>query len=338
MSEHSPVYRWQAASGAIAGALAAGALTAGSSVWTLDGMRSIEIAERFLSGTPVPIDLCPNEAVPVAVGLASQSAPLLVDTTTVVLVDAVQAGLEHSGRREVPDPLLAKAAELAREYRFVDAVDATCGDRLLAVFVGAFAGLEGGLGAVPARLVSNLSDPDGRRGRRYLCSLTNRLLGLETPNRYDPRNRRGPKEVLPGLWLSNVHGLTRFTSEHPDGLILSLCDEEGRIANHPHHLTFHLEDAPRTDANPSLEFVVDEILTEIAAARSSGQPVLVHCRHGASRTGFVLRLVLIDELGVSADDALTEALCLWPHTSSWNPDWTREVGRRAGFRKQLGRG
>ena len=101
------------------------------------------------------------------------------------------------------------------------------------------------------------------------------------------------------------------------------------MAGHPHHVTFHLEDTPRSDANPSLALVIDEILAEISQARAAGQPVLVHCRHGASRSGLVLRLLLVDELGLSADDALTEAMCRWSHTSTWNTDWTDVVRRRA---------
>ena len=315
--------------GAIVGALVADALAAGRSTWTPCGMQSIDIAESMLSGAPAPIDLTPQEAVPAAIGLASGLQPLLTNSSTAALIDAVRHGLAHGGHPELPDPLLAKAATIARANSFVDAVDAVAGDAELAPIVGALAGLNGGLGAIPARLVSTLSGPDGRRGRRYLCGLTNRLLGIERPLWYDPRNRRGPKEVLPGLWLSNLFGVSRFVTEHPEGLVLSLCDDEARGAEHAHHITFHLDDTPRTDANPSLELVLDEVMSEIAGARTAGQPVLVHCRHGASRTGLVLRLLLVDELGLSADDALTEAQCLWPHTSSWNKDWALEVERRA---------
>ncbi len=325
----SELYRWQAAMGAISGALVADACATGGTEWTPHALRSLDLAESFLAGAPVPIDLGPTEAVPTAIGLATTAAPLLMDTTTVAVADALRHGLEQGGRPELSDPLLAKAADIARQHSFVEAVEAAAGDGELAVLVGAFVGLERGLGAVPARLVSTMRAPDQRRGRRYLCGLTNRLLGIERPIWYDPRRRRGAREVLPGLWLANLFGLSRFSAEHPDGLVLSLCDDEGRVASHHDHVTFHLEDTPRTDANPNLAGVLDEVLAEVAAARSSGRPVLVHCRHGASRTGLVLRLILVDELGLSADDALTEAMCLWPHTSTWNDDWSREVERRA---------
>ncbi|MGI9607219.1 MAG: hypothetical protein ACR2P0_13875 [Acidimicrobiales bacterium] len=325
----SEQFRWQAGLGAIVGALVADALARESSSWTEGAMRSLDVAEAMLAGAPVPVDLSPADSVAPAIGLASGPPPLLVEVTTVAFIDVVQRGLENDGRRELSDPLIAKAAELARSSPFVDAVSAAGGEPELTRLVGAIAGLEGGVAAVPARLVSTMRSPDDRRGRRYLGGLTNRLLRIERPNWYDPRNRRGPREVLPGLWMSNLFGVSRFTDAHPDGLVLSLCDDDGTCDSHRHHITFHIDDTPRSDANPSLATVIDEILAEVSAARAAGQPVLVHCRHGASRTGLVLRLLLGGELGLSADDALTEAQCLWPHTSTWNKDWTREVERRA---------
>ena len=315
--------------GSIAGSLVADMLSSETDAWTPRAMQALDLAEAVLAGTPVPIDLSADVAVPVAVGLASSGSPLLVDSTTVELIDLVARGLGGETPLPSQDPLLAKALELARPAPFVDAVTLSDGDPQLASLVGTFVGLEGGLGAIPARLVSSCCAADGTRGRRYLRGLTNRLLGLELPNWYDPRRRRGPKEVLPGLWLSNLYGIPRFVDAFPDGLVLSLCDDEGRLSTHPNHVMFHLEDTPKAQANPSLGLVVDEILTEIAEARTAGQPVLLHCRHGASRTGLILRILIADELELSADDALVEAQCHWSHTSTWNREWNREVERRA---------
>ena len=316
--------------GAIAGALVADSIAGGETSWTAAGLRSIELAESLLSGTPTPIDLVADLAFPAAIGLSEAPPPLLAEQTTVDLIDAVRVALTTGARADVGDPVLLDALAVARSAPFLEAIAAADGDAARARLIGGFAGLEGGLGAVPARLVSTIGAPDGRRGRRYLCGLTNRLLGIDRPLWYDPRNRRGPKEVLPGLWLSNLLGVGAFTANHPDGLVLSLCDDEGRVANHPHQVSFHLEDTPKAKANPRLAGVVDDILAEIGTARAAGQPVLVHCRHGASRTGLILRILLVDELGLDAEDALTEAQCLWPHTSTWNREWATEVERRAG--------
>ena len=316
--------------GALSGALVGSALAAESTTWTSDGLATLEAAEDFLAGRPVSLDLAPEHAVGVAVGLSESGAPLLMNPTTVGLIDAIRDGLTTCGAQPVhADPLLNKASDLARSEPFTKAIAAAGGDPELALLTGAFAGLEGGLGVVPAEAVSTFRSGQGSKGRRYLVGLTNRLLGMEKPNWYEPRRRRGPREVLPGLWLSNVYGLSRFTATHPNGLVLSLCDEEGRIDGHPHHISFHLEDTPRTDANPNLALVIDEVLAAIASARTTGQPVLLHCRHGASRTGLVLRSLLVEELGINADDALVEAQCLWSHTSTWNKDWAAEVERRA---------
>ena len=316
--------------GAIAGAMVADAVATGSDVWTDDGLADIAIAESLLAGSPTPIDLAADLAWPSVIGLSDAPPPLLADQTTVDLIDAARTALATGEPIPVTDPLLAELATAAQTERFDDLLARADGDPMIARLLGGMFGLQHGLGAIPARLVSTITAPDGRRGRRYLCGLTNRLLGIERPLWYDPRNRRGPKEVLPGLWLSNLLGVGAFTSTHPDGLVLSLCDDEGRVANHPHQVAFHLEDTPKARANPSLPVVVDEILGEISAARAADQPVLVHCRHGASRTGLILRILLVDELGLDAEDALTEAQCLWPHTSTWNKEWAAEVDRRAG--------
>jgi hypothetical protein len=323
-------YRWQAATGAIAGALTADAARTDGERWTEEAGVTLRVAEEFLAGRPVPVELRPADAVAVAVGLAHAAPPLLVDPMTVALIDAVRLALDSGHCPDPEDERLGHALELSRRPTFPAALEGAGDDAELVRLVGMFVGLERGLGAIPARRLAKLRTSEGRPGRRYVCGLANRLLGIDRPLWYDPRHRRGPKEVLPGLWLSNLFGLGPFTADHPDGLVLSLCDDEGRIKNHPDHVTFHLEDTPKAKANPSLATVVDDVLGEIETARSAGQPVLVHCRHGASRTGLILRILLVQELGLHAEDALTEAQCLWPHTSTWNKEWATEVERRAG--------
>lgn len=314
--------------GAITGALVADARVQSTSIWPATSLAAISHGEALLAGTPLPIDLTPIEAVPAAIGSAVAAPPLLANGATVALFDTIRATLDTGIVGTSPDPTIAKATDIAQSMPFVEAVDAA-GSTELAVLVGAFSGLSGGVGVIPARLACSLVAPDGRRGRRYLSGLTLRLLGQERPQWYDPRRRRGPKEVLPGLWLSNLYGVGRFTEANPDGLVLSLCDDEGSVPATAEHLTFHLEDAPNSDANPNLQFVLDDVLSEIRTARERGRPVLLHCRHGASRTGLVLRLILVMELGLDAEAAVMEAQCIWPHTSTWNKAWNREVERRA---------
>ncbi len=296
--------RWQAAFGAIAASLLIDPV---DQRWSPRGARSIQLAEDLLAGGTVPVDLTPADAIPASIALAVSGCPLLVDTTTVETIDLMRAALDD----EPVDP-----------ERIAAITDP--------VAVAGLAGVTGGAGSIRGRAVSSLRSPDGRRGRRYLSGLTHRLLGTQRPGWYDPKRRRGPKEVLDGLWLANIHGVARFVDDHPDGLVLSLCDIEGRIDDHPNHITFHLDDTPRPDANPRLPDVLDDVLDEVATARAAGTPLLVHCRHGASRTGLVLRAILGAEHGLSPEDALMEAQALWSATSSWNTAWPAELARRAG--------
>lgn len=313
--------------GAIAGSLVADAR---DGVWSERAQASTEHAEDLLRGRPTPIDLAATEAAPISVGLSVGASPLLMDPAAVELIDHVRAWLDAPCEPTFGDPLLQEAARIsASSDRYATALEAASDDPSLAVLVGTLHGLHGGIGAVPARAISSLRCPEGRVARRYAARLVDRMLGLHRTDWYDARTRRGPREVLPGLWLSNIHGLSSFTVDHPDGLVLSLCDIEGRLDHHEHQVTFHIDDTPRPDANPSLATVLDEVLDEIAAARAEARPVLVHCRHGASRTGLVLRAVVMREQGIDAEAALVEAECLWPHTSSWNATWGRELDRRA---------
>lgn len=334
-------FQWQAAMGAISGAtlaeaavlsevaVASEAMLRGNAAWGERAAAAVAHAEAWLGRTEVPIDLASVEAIAVAVGLSSQASPLLAYASTVELIDHVRAWMNDEPVSSFVDPALAAAAQIASEAPDFNSVIASASTVEQAILVGGLYGLRNGIGGIPARMVSTLTDPDGRNARRYLARLTDRLLGIRRNDWYDPRNRRGPKQVLPGLWLTNLFGLTSFVQQHPDGLVLSLCDIEGRIDDHAEQITFHIDDTPNPRPNPSLQFVIDDVLAEVSAARKAGQPVVLHCRHGASRTGLILRLLLVEEQGLSPADALTEAQCLWPHTSSWNKAWKREIERRA---------
>jgi len=302
--------------GMICGALAAEAQLLGGDQWGPLGDELLARGEDLHVGKPLPIDVAPVGVVAAAVGLHGQPMPLLMDQATVDLIGEVDAFLEA-----------AKPA--CPEVGFGEIVGEAGSDVAAAMLAGARHGLQGGVGAIPARIVTGLHGPDGRRHRRWLSGFTRRLLRLEAKPEYDARTRRGPREVLPGVWVSNINTVSTFTKRHPESLVVSLCDPEGATDGHPFRLDVHLDDSPDRRVNPNLVGVLDDVLAEIAGARATGQPVLVHCRHGASRTGLVLRLLLVAELGLSADDALTEAQCLWPHTSSWNKAWAREVERRS---------
>jgi len=182
---------------------------------------------------------------------------------------------------------------------------------------GALSGLRWGPAAIPAAWSTTVHGPVGANTYqlRQVRRLAERLMGQEAPAPPEPRRSLGPREVAPGLWLSNLHAVPKFAAKHPDGAIISLC---------PTH------DAGTSNVNPLLAATVDEILATITAFHNEGRPVLVHCHHGASRTGLILRSWLMQEHGLSDDDATTEAQVRWPKTSTWNNAFASELKRRAG--------
>ena len=184
-----------------------------------------------------------------------------------------------------------------------------------------------GSGTVPSRWSTGLTD-GGRRGLRYLMRLSERLLGLELPPPHNPDRRLGPAEVEPGLWVSNLLAAPRFARENPDGAVISLCSTEGRLDGHGTRREIYLADSMDKDENPALDDVLDEILTEIRCFHDEGRPVLVHCRFGASRTGFALRGWLMETSGLDEEQATVEAQCRWPKVSTWNTRFTAALRRR----------
>jgi ADP-ribosyl-[dinitrogen reductase] hydrolase len=197
--------------------------------------------------------------------------------------------------------------------------------------IGALAGLRWGPSLIPATWATTLHGRVGERSYtvRQLRRLAERLLGEDAPVPPEPRRSLGPREVAPDLWLSNLHAVPRFLAAHPEGAVISLCPTTGAFDGHPHRREFVLHDAGGSKVNPHLSATVDDVLATINAFHREQRAVLVHCHHGASRTGLILRAWLIAELGLSADDATTEAQVRWPKTSTWNRAFGAEIARRA---------
>ena len=155
-------HRRQAAMGAIVGSLAATALRANTTTWSSAGAAAIAEAEAVLSGRPLAMDLAPATALPAAVGLAGGPAPLLMNPATVELIELVDRHLDAQDAAEPADAQLAVAWHVASDD-FVAAVSAAEDDEA-AVLAGAFIGLRRGLGAVPARLATQLTCPEAVLG------------------------------------------------------------------------------------------------------------------------------------------------------------------------------
>jgi len=269
-----------------------------------------------------------------AIALADPDAspPLLVDPDAVLMCGIVRAGLrgefDAASLTGTGPNLCAALASTAASTTFCEALDKT--PTSARSLTGALAGLRWGPAAIPAAWVTTIAGPvgDRRYGLRQLRRLAERLMRQDAPAPPEPRRSLGPREVAPKLWLSNLHAVPRFLADHPDGAVISLCPTTGAFDNHEVRREFAIHDAAGRKVNPLLSATLDEILATIVAFHDEGRDVLVHCHHGASRTGLVLRAWLLQDLGVSVEDATTEAQVRWSKTSTWNKAFSDEIKRR----------
>jgi len=302
--------------------------------WGSYAERSFLNAERLLNSQPLDMDVSATDVVASSIALADPDAspPLLVDPDAVLMCSLVRDGL--LGQLAVdPGRAAAEECRVALESvtgasTFASALDGLTGMQL--PLAGAVAGLRWGPAAIPAAWITTLRGPVGTRNYslRQLRRLGERLMQQAAPVPPEPRRSLGPREVAPGLWLSNLHAVPRFLADHPDGAVLSLCPTTGAFDAHPFRREFAVHDAAGSKVNPLLAVTVDEVLDSIAAFHHEDRHVLVHCHHGASRTGLILRAWLMRELDLNAEDATTEAQVRWPKTSTWNNAFSSELRRR----------
>ena len=296
---------------------------------------SFETGEALLSRDLVNMGLGPTDIIAAAIALADPdtSPPLLGDPDVVLMCALVQGSMLG---QFACDPSLASSTEMADALRSVEEATDFCGAFRAAPtaslpLTGAVAGLRWGPGAIPAAWSTHTTGAVGTRtyGLRQLRRLAERLMRQDAPVPPEPRRSLGPREVAPGLFLSNLHAVPRFLADHPDGAVISLCPTTGTFDNHLVRREFAMHDAAGSKVNPLLSATVDEVLATIKAFHSEERNVLVHCHHGASRTGLILRSWLVEELGLDVDDATTEAQARWPKTSTWNNAFSAEVTRRS---------
>jgi len=315
------------------------AVSAGTIVlpaWGGVAERSFVHAEALMKGEPIDMGVSATDVAASAIALADPDAtpPLLGDADAVLMCALVRSGLR--GDLQV-DPALAAGdamgealSSIETSASFCDAVGTT--SQAARPLTAAIAGLRWGPGAMPAAWITTVhgSVVGGRTyGLRQLRRLAERLMQQDAPVPPEPRRSLGPREVAPKLWLSNLPAVPRFLADHPDGAVISLCPTTGTFDNHPVRREFALHDAAGSKVNPHLAATVDEVLETIRAFHHEERDVLVHCHHGASRTGLVLRAWLVEELGLDFGDATTEAQVRWPKTSTWNHAFAAEIKRRS---------
>jgi hypothetical protein len=126
----------------------------------------------------------------------------------------------------------------------------------------------------------------GRRARgRVLSRRENELANLGAPPQVDDESPASPVEVEDRLFAANRSGATEAPSEWA---IVSLCLVGDRFKNHPYRREVYLIDQSG-DANPTLDYAVNDAVQSINAFLDEGRTVLVHCHGGRSRTGLILK-------------------------------------------------
>jgi ADP-ribosyl-[dinitrogen reductase] hydrolase len=116
--------------------------------------------------------------------------------------------------------------------------------------------------------------------------------------------------------------LAAASSVPTDWAVISLCRVGDRLAGHAVRREVYLIDQ-EGDANEDLGAVVADVVATIDAFLAEGRDVLVHCHHGASRTGLVLRAWLMREHGWEEPTATAYLAERWPRLSTWNASFTR---------------
>ena len=194
---------------------------------------------------------------------------------------------------------------------------------------GGLAGAIHGMGGIPSRWTAYLHGYV--LGRRYdlddLQVLGRRLVVAGVAPLFEAESHLPAVEVAPGFWVGN-HATAEAAD--PKLAVISLCRMKQRLADRPLRRTAYLVDKVNgpdaaQDHNPAIQTVLDDVLDSIDAFRDAGQPVLVHCWGGRSRTGLVLRSWLVRHEGLTAAEATVRAQRVWPATDTWNDTFTEAL-------------
>ena len=227
---------------------------------------------------------------------------------------------------------LATAVWAVRNHAtFADAVIAAVdvgGDTdTVAAVTGGLAGAIHGVQAIPSRwttyLHGHVTTANGPRTYRTpdLQELTQRLLG-DTPHPMaEVGPPVGPIEIAPGLYAADLAAASTVPT---DWAVVSLCRVGDRFRDHPLRREVFLIDNDG-DANPGLELVVEDTIATIDAFLADGNNVVVHCHHGASRTGLALRAWLMRTNGWDEPTAAEHLANIWPRLNLWNTTFTEEL-------------
>lgn len=216
---------------------------------------------------------------------------------------------------------------------FADAVVAAIelgGDTdTVAAVAGGLAGAVYGVQGIPSRWATyvhgHVTTPDGPATYTAtdLQELALRLIGRTSPAMQPLGEGVGPTEIAPALFAADLTAAAGVPTDHA---VISLCRTGGRLDRHPVRRSVFLID--QVDANPGLDHVLDDVVATIDAFHAEGRPVVVHCHHGQSRTGLVLRAWLMHHHGWDEPTATAHVIDRWPHLRHHNTDFTAALRRR----------
>lgn len=203
----------------------------------------------------------------------------------------------------------------------------------VAAIAGALLGARWGASAVPARWRRILHGYPGLSGEQ-LVGLVHLAAtggpeshGWPTATRIDypaspPILVQHPHDD--GVWLGDVTALGALPADV--SAVISLClVGTDQIAPDVEHIPFRLIDEPGAQINPNLDFVLADAAATIAALRSEGRKVLVHCVAAQSRTPAVGIAYAIAK-GVNRQGA-TEAVAAAVAGANPNPGFRESLAR-----------
>ena len=163
-------------------------------------------------------------------------------------------------------------------------------------FAGAMLGARWGASALPAQWRLHVDRRPGQTSSRDLTDHATLLVRGGQPlrdgwpgcARIDYRGNLGFESfaVHPadhGVYLSGAARLADLPADVT--AVVSLCRVgHAQVPDRVRHVDFRLIDSDDPEANPNLEFVIDDAARTVAALRDRGEIVLLHCVAAQSRT------------------------------------------------------
>jgi protein-tyrosine phosphatase len=181
----------------------------------------------------------------------------------------------------------------------------------VAAIAGGLLGAAYGASSVPAQWRRLLHGWPGL-ATRDMVALSTRIVKEERPFSYDldwMTPVQHPHDD--GVWLGDVATLRAL----PPGVdaVVSLCrvnDEDLPVG--VEQIDIRLIDVVDPDANPNLDFVLNDTVRLVEQLRSEGRTVLLHCVACQSRTPTVAAVYGARKMGISGKVALQEVISVLP--------------------------